>query len=123
MASDDDSGGNGAARAELSLDAGSYCMIMKSYDDAPMTAFVRVGRAEQEALTPGMTDGGGGDSDAPSGSCAEARPFGEIGNTSVSTCGRNRVLVVHALTEPTAISITAENETADPPSPCLDSER
>ena len=113
VASDDDSGGNGAARAELSLDAGSYCMSMKSYDDAPMTAFVRIGRAEQEALTTGMTEGGGGDSDAPTGSCAEARPFGEIG-TTVSAPVDETGFWSFSLTEPTAISITAENETADP---------
>jgi hypothetical protein len=30
--SDDDSGGNGASRAETSLQAGTYCMAMRSYD-------------------------------------------------------------------------------------------
>ena len=120
VASDDDSGGNGAARAELSLDAGSYCMIMKSYDDAPMTAFVRVGRVEQEALTPGapLTDGG---SDTPSGSCAAARPFGEIGNTMTATVDETPFWSF-TLAEPTAISITAENETADPAITLFDSD-
>jgi hypothetical protein len=52
--SDDDSGGNGAARAETTLQPGRYCLSMKSYDGAPMTGFVRVGRMDQAALTTGM---------------------------------------------------------------------
>ncbi len=53
--SDDDSGGNAASRAETSLDAGTYCMSLRSYDGGPMTAFVRIGRQEQEALTEGVS--------------------------------------------------------------------
>ena len=44
LVSDDDSGGDGASRAELTLDAGTYCVAMRSFDAAPMTGFVRVGR-------------------------------------------------------------------------------
>ena len=33
--SDDDSGGNGASRAETYLEAGTYCMSMRSYDGGP----------------------------------------------------------------------------------------
>jgi len=54
IASDDDSGGNGASRYEGYFEAGSYCMSMRSYDGAPMTGFVRVGRLEHEALTDGF---------------------------------------------------------------------
>lgn len=53
IASDDDSGGEGSSRAELDLDAGTYCVAVSSYDGTPMTAFVRVGTTEQEALTAG----------------------------------------------------------------------
>ena len=120
VASDDDSGGNGAARAELSLDAGSYCMIMKSYDDAPMTAFVRVGRVEQDALTPGAP-AADRSSDAPSGSCAAARPFGEIGNTITATVDETPFWSF-SLAEPTAISITAVNDAADPAITLFDSD-
>ncbi|MDP5361839.1 MAG: ABC transporter substrate-binding protein, partial [Paracoccaceae bacterium] len=35
--SDDDSGGNAASRAETTLEAGTYCMSMRSYDGGPMT--------------------------------------------------------------------------------------
>ena len=54
VASDDDSGGNGAARAETQLQPGRYCLTMKSYDGAPMSGFVRVGRSEHEPLTTGL---------------------------------------------------------------------
>ncbi len=111
VASDDDSGGGGAARAEVSLEAGSYCMSMKSYDDVPMTAFVRIGRTEHEALTEGTTDGGS--NDAPSGSCAEATPFGAIGTTN-SASVEETGFWSFTLSEPTAISITANNAAADP---------
>ncbi len=53
VVSDDDSGGEGASRAELNLVPGTYCLSMTSYDGSPMTGFVRVGRTEQEALTVG----------------------------------------------------------------------
>ena len=49
IATDDDSGGNGAARIEMALEPGDYCAVVRSFDDTPMTAFVRVGRAEMEA--------------------------------------------------------------------------
>ncbi len=54
VASDDDSGGNSASRAETTLEPGRYCLSMSSYDGTPMTAFVRVGRSEHEALTTGL---------------------------------------------------------------------
>jgi len=107
--SDDDSGGNAAARAETTLDAGTYCMSMRSYDGGPMTGFVRIGRQEQEALTDGLNavemDGGG--------SCDDAAPFGPLGNT-VSASVMDTPFWSFTLETPTAVSITAENETADP---------
>jgi len=52
--SDDDSGGNGSARAEVALDPGTYCVSLNSFDGSPMTAFVRMGRLDQEPLTEGI---------------------------------------------------------------------
>jgi hypothetical protein len=54
IASDDDSGGNGASRLEMFLDPGSYCVSMRSFDGTPMTAFVRVGLLSHEPLTDGF---------------------------------------------------------------------
>lgn len=107
--SDDDSGGNAASRAETSLDAGTYCMSMRSYDGGPMTAFVRVGRQDQEPLTDGITSGGA----VPAGSCDEAVPFGALGTTNAASVDDTPYWSFTLDTE-TPITITAENESADP---------
>lgn len=107
--SDDDSGGNGASRAETSLDAGTYCMSVRSYDGGPMTAFVRIGRQDQDALTEGFSDPASG----PAGSCETAVPFGALGN-SVSASVDDTPFWSFELDGQTPITITAENETADP---------
>jgi hypothetical protein len=107
--SDDDSGGNGASRAETSLDAGTYCMSVRSYDGGPMTAFVRVGRQDQDALTEGFSDPASG----ATGSCATAEPFGPLGS-SVSASVDETPFWSFELDGQTPITITAENETADP---------
>jgi hypothetical protein len=54
--SDDDSGGNGAARVEVPLAPGTYCVSMRSYDGGPMTGLVRVGLFSHEALTTGVSE-------------------------------------------------------------------
>ena len=107
--SDDDSGGNAASRAETSLDAGTYCMSMRSYDGGPMTAFVRIGRQDQEPLTDGIST----ESTSSSGSCEMAVPFGNLG-TSVSASVNETPYWSFTLDTPTAITITADNESADP---------
>ncbi|WP_019955599.1 DVUA0089 family protein [Yoonia vestfoldensis] len=108
--SDDDSGGNAASRAETSLEAGTYCMAMRSYDGGPMTAFVRIGRQEHEPLTDGINTQG---DPGISGSCAEAVPIGPLGST-VNGSATDTPYWSFTLDEPTAISITAVNESADP---------
>lgn len=109
--SDDDSGGNAASRAETTLDAGTYCMSMRSYDGGPMTAFVRIGRQEQEPLTEGIdTSAGGGE---PAGSCESATPFGALGS-SASASVNETPFWSFDIDSQTAVTITAENESADP---------
>ena len=111
VTSDDDSGGGGAARSELDLETGTYCVAMKSYDNAPMSAFMRIGRSEHDALTPGSDT-----TSTPattSGTCADARAFGDLGTTqsvSVDETG----FWSFTLSEPTALTITATNSDADP---------
>ncbi len=108
--SDDDSGGNAASRAETTLEPGTYCMSMRSYDGGPMTAFVRIGRQEQEALTDGISTGGG---DSAAGSCDAATPFGSLG-ASQSAPANQTPFWSFTLDRPTSVTITAENESADP---------
>lgn len=107
---DDDSGGNAAARAETTLEPGTYCMSMRSYDGGPMTAFVRIGRQEQEPLTEGVNVEGGG---SPEGTCDTAVPFGALGRSVSASAGETPYWSFDLETE-TAITITAENESADP---------
>lgn len=122
MTSDDDSGGNGAARAELSLDAGSYCLAVRSYDGSPMTSFVRVTRTDQDALTTGLSDSPTTTPDDTDpdvivdATCAEAQPMtgslaeGLQGIGSANEGGHWRF----SLDVPAAVTITAENSDADP---------
>ncbi len=124
--SDDDSGGNGAARGEMMLQPGNYCVSMKSYDGAPMTGFVRVGLLTHEALTDGV-------SDVPidngeeyfSGTCdmaAITTRFGDgpidadlaAGGVSVSVSADQAPFIGFTLSAAASISLTAENLDADP---------
>ena len=142
VASDDDSGGNGAARSETQLQPGRYCLSMRSYDGSPMTGFVRVGRADQEALTTGMdmptdqpteptdqptdmpTDmpvgpnvpGGTCDASMISAYMSDAPLDAQIGAAPVSVTASvdQTPYWGFTLSAPAAISITAENEAADP---------
>jgi hypothetical protein len=128
LLSDDDSGGGGAARGETQLDAGTYCVTVKSYDGAPLTAFVRIGRSEQEALTEGAavivedTDADPVVTMADSGSCADARPLdgsladGWTGTASVS----ENAYWSFSLAQDTPLTLTAENADADPTLTLLD---
>ena len=136
IASDDDSGGDGASRSELTLQPGRYCLSMRSYDGSPMTGFVRVGRTEHEPLTAGM--------DSPADPSQPADPMAPVTDPAMTegTCepgtitsylseapldGQIATAPVTAtasageaprwgftLSQPTALSITAENENADP---------
>ncbi|NDV02742.1 pre-peptidase C-terminal domain-containing protein [Pseudoroseicyclus tamaricis] len=149
LLSDDDSGGDSAARAETMLEPGTYCLSTASYDGSPMTGFVRIGRLEHEALTPGLQgepiDMGNGIGDGTMGD------MGDMGDTGGNTgggqmpgeiCDMSRVtnyfgggdpvddmlgggLSVEApvnqvaywgfsLSSPQPLTITAENESADP---------
>ena len=117
LASDDDSGGNGAARIETSLDAGTYCAVVRSFDDTPMTAFVRVGRTEMEALTPGMAAGQGNPSPADrAAGCAAATDLGALGDGPLTYQGSavDAAFARFRLEAPKGISLTATNADADP---------
>lgn len=104
--SDDDGGGEAASRAETFLNPGSYCVAMRSFDGTPLTGFVRAGRIDQEALTPGITSGGDGCD--PTGA-----PALVLGQPLSNTWADNHIYSL-TLTEPTSLSLTAENEDADP---------
>lgn len=135
IVSDDDSGGNGASRAELDLEPGTYCLSMTSYDGSPMTGFVRVGTTDQEALTDGlgMADDGIEDvSDdidpfaglgATGAGCSDVQNFladgqpvdGLLGSGISATASVEEVDAWgFTLSQSTPLSILAENPDADP---------
>lgn len=128
VTSDDDSGGNGAARAELSLTPGTYCVALQSYDNSPMTAFVRVGLTSHDALTEGggeatssvvetTTDTGDGSEEVfGGGSCADGVSMGTFAGAALRLEGSadQNPFITFTLDAPTAVSVTASNEDADP---------
>lgn len=111
VASDDDSGGDAASRAETFLDPGTYCVSMRSFDGSPLTGFVRAGRMDQEPLTAGFASppGGGG-----SGECdlATAQPL-TLGQPVANAWAAQNTYSL-TLDAPMSVTFTAENETADP---------
>ena len=114
LISDDDSGGNGASRAEVDLEPGTYCLSTTSFDGAPMTAFVRVSRVDQDALTDGI-ETTTADNGVVSGNCSDGIALGTLEGTLTSNQSVSAApFLTFSLSEPTALSITASNEDADP---------
>lgn len=109
VASDDDSGGDTSSRAEIYLSVGTYCVSMRSFDSSPITGFVRAGRLDQEPLTPGVASptNEGGECDL---SVAQALTFGQ----PVSNAWAEQNFYSFQLDAPAAVTITAENQDADP---------
>lgn len=113
VATDDDSGGDGASRVELMLDTGTYCVAMRSFDAAPMTGFVRVGRNEHEALTTGLSNGNYADGPPPycdASTLASTLPLGTPMTGSASDSPYWRFTLDTAM----SVVITADNNDADP---------
>jgi len=112
--SDDDSGGEGASRAEINLEAGNYCMTMSSYDGAPMTAFVRIGLQDHEPLTPGISDAAAPATDR-TGTCADAPDLGTLEDVLSFEDSVNAAPYLRfTLAADVGVTITATNEDADP---------
>lgn len=129
--SDDDSGGNGASRAEVYLEPGSYCVSMRSYDGAPMTGFVRVGQMSHEPLTDGFAApvddfvDPGYDPFYGAGYCEPQMiqqylgdgPIDGVlatGGASVTASVNELQFIGFTLDTPQALTITADNPDADP---------
>lgn len=124
LLSDDDSGGGGAARGEIALDPGAYCLSTRSYDGTPMTAFLRIGRTEHEALTQGIAAEESFDEAAatvcdaatPATALAEGPVDAALGQGGIRVTGTAEALPFwrFSLAAPAAISLTAVNADADP---------
>lgn len=123
--SDDDSGGNGASRGEMFLDPGTYCLSMRSYDGTPMTGFVRVGLLAHEALTDGMTaieeppieeEYYGGTCDLAAATPMSAGAIDDLlaGGVTLTASATDAPYLSFQLASDQMITVTAENEAADP---------
>lgn len=110
VASDDDSGGDAASRAETILTPGTYCASMRSFDGSPLTAFVRAARIDQEPLTTGFAAPSGGSDGECNLSIAEPLVLGQ----PVSNTWTTQNVYSLRIDTPMAISLTAENQDADP---------
>lgn len=130
---DDDSGGYPASRAETLLQPGDYCLLTRGFAGGGLTADVRVGLLEHEALTEGLAGGfGGGGFDGgpffvgidPCTAATVATPLGngpidaQIVPGQPGISATNTVTAVpyyrFTLASPQAVSIRANNPTADP---------
>lgn len=120
---DDDSGGNFASRAEATLEVGSYCLLTRSFGGGPLVADVRVARSDLEALTEGLGGGSGffsGVEACTANTSATVLGQGPIdgllSSTGVSQVNTTAAVPYYRFTLGSAqpITITAENEWADP---------
>lgn len=116
VASDDDSGGDTASRTEVFLAPGTYCASMRSFDGSPLTGFVRAARVDQDALTPGFDPTPEDPTFGPAGTgecdLSVAQPL--ILDQPATNAWATQNVYSLQLDAPTAISLTAENEDADP---------
>lgn len=129
MVVDDDSGGGWASRAETPLQPGNYCVATRGYADGALTTDMRVGRLEHETITTGLNGGffgGGGDpffvgiDPCLPDTQAVSLGVGAIDGL-LAEDGINAVNTITAtpyyrftLSSPQALSIRAENPSADP---------
>ncbi len=129
LVTDDDSGGGFASRAETELEAGQYCLATRGYAGSSLTADVRVGRLEHETITEGLTGGffggGGGPLFVGVDPCTAetlAIPLGNgpidaqlaQGGVSASNTITGAPYYRFTLNSPQAVSIRADNPSADP---------
>jgi hypothetical protein len=130
---DDDSGGGRDSRAETELGAGAYCLLVRGFGDAAVTADIGAGRLEHEALTEGLRGGfpdpGGADGPAfvgiqpclpdDRGQRTDARIAIDAGAGTGRGAGhqhrhRHAVLPLSPSIQPQGLSMRAQNEAADP---------
>lgn len=125
---DDDSGGGVSSRAELALEAGSYCLAVMGFGGAAVSADLRVSRLDMPALTAGLA---GGFADWQGGApfvgidpCLPETPAVRLGAGPIDADLAKGVSMANSvdavpyyrfsLAAPQALLIRATNELADP---------
>lgn len=129
IVTDDDSGGGLASRAETALEAGQYCLLTRGWAGNGLTADVSVGRLEHDTITAGLSGGFFGDGGFPLfvgiDPCTSATAATPLGNGPLDPMlGQGGASAVNTITgapyyrftlaSPQAVSIRAENPSADP---------
>ncbi|MEM7487616.1 MAG: ABC transporter substrate-binding protein [Pseudomonadota bacterium] len=122
VGADDDSGGDFAARVEMTLPAGTYCLAARSYESGVTQVAVRIGRAEHEAMTAGGDTVPPARVDLPTGpGCfsAETPSLGtdlEPGGLEATATGNAGEQPAYGfdLAAPATLSILATSELGDP---------
>ncbi|MBF9050688.1 ABC transporter substrate-binding protein [Roseobacter sp. HKCCD9010] len=119
---DDDSGGDLASRGDIFLQPGTYCVSTRAFGGGAVVADLRVGRAEHEALTPGW--GGGFGNFAGVDPCLPNTPATQLGSGVIDAELQAGVTATNSiaatpyyrfsLSAPQALTIRAENQSADP---------
>ncbi|MEM9009589.1 MAG: PPC domain-containing protein [Pseudomonadota bacterium] len=121
ISEDDDSGGNLASRIETTIGEGTYCLTVRGYYDDQMMTDIRIGLQSQEAMTVGGSGGSYGTSVCTAETAAAELVDGTL-DAALSTSGQittggtadGAPFHRFRLEAPTQLSITAENENADP---------
>ncbi|MEL6677232.1 MAG: DVUA0089 family protein [Pseudomonadota bacterium] len=114
LTSDDDGGGGLDSRIETTLPAGTYCAAIRGYDPGFFNITFRVGREDHPALTEGLTPGAACTAETEAlalGDGALALPDGPVVSTATAV---EVPFYRFTLDTPQAVSILAENESADP---------
>ncbi|WP_298430573.1 hypothetical protein [uncultured Jannaschia sp.] len=119
---DDDGGGDFAARAEMSLEPGSYCLAARSYESGVTEVDLRVGRADQAAMTapaettPAYQGEASGGCGAPDIAVLAERITAADLADGLSAGGPTGVTPAWALSlaEPLSLTLTGVSETGDP---------
>lgn len=129
LVTDDDSGGGWASRAETLLQPGNYCAVTRGYAGGGLVTDMRVGRLEHETITEGLSGGffgGGGDpffvgidpctSDTLAVELSTGSLDGVLFDGGVSASNTITAVPYYRFTldSPQAISVRAENPSADP---------
>lgn len=115
IARDDDGGGGLASRLDVQLEPGNYCMLTRGLGGSAVSADIRLGLANHPALTAGS---------GAAGACTPrtaAAPLGDgplsaalDGGVTASASAGETPFYRFTLAEPTALTLLAENERADP---------
>lgn len=129
LVTDDDSGGGWASRAETLLQPGNYCVATRGYAGGGLTTDVRIGRLEHETITAGLNGGffgGEGDpyfvgidpctSDTLAVELSDGPLDGQLFEGGASAANTITAVPYYRFTlgSPQAISVRAENPSADP---------